>query len=81
MLCEICEKREAENTHHLLFGRSIRRIADKDGITIKVCRSCHNMATKPEDRIHENPVAEKLSKDARSGSLGEGPYREVQSKC
>ena len=47
--------------HHLLFG-SDRKKADEDGLVIPVTREKHTAATKPEDRIHGNPVAEDLSK-------------------
>lgn len=48
--------------HHLLFGRGMRNLADEDGLTIYPCEKCHNMAEKAINRIHENPMAEKLSK-------------------
>lgn len=48
-------------THHLIGGAN-RKKADQDGLTIRLCHSCHNLAVKPQDRIHGNPIAEKLSK-------------------
>ena len=58
--CLFCG-RPTTATHHLLFGRGIRPLADKDGLTIPVCDGCHNMGDKLE-RIHDNPMAEKMSK-------------------
>lgn len=60
--CELCGTRYVECTHHLISGSSGRKLADEDGLTMKLCNSCHNMAIKPVDRIHGNIVAEKLSK-------------------
>ena len=51
--------------HHLLFGRGIRDLADKDGIWIPVTDAEHNMSSKGTiNQIHGNPAAEKLSKIA-----------------
>jgi len=51
--------------HHLLFGRGIRDLADKDGIWIPVTDAEHNMSSKGTiHQIHDNPAAEKLSKIA-----------------
>ena len=58
--CLFCG-RPTTATHHLLFGRGIRPLADKDGLTIPICDGCHNMGDKLE-RIHDNPMAEKMSK-------------------
>jgi len=60
-LCALCGQ-NADFTHHLIFGRGIRPLADEDGLTIPICNNCHNMAIKPQHRIHENSTAEKLSK-------------------
>lgn len=60
-VCVICG-RPKECSHHLIFGNSQRNLATVDRLTIDMCNSCHNMATKPVDRIHENRMAEKLSK-------------------
>lgn len=60
-ICALCGK-PSECTHHLCGGSGKRKISDEDGLTIPLCNECHNMAVKPEDRIHGNPVAEKLSK-------------------
>lgn len=60
-VCVICG-RPAECTHHLIFGRSRRRLANDDNLIIKLCNEHHNMAVKPVDRIHGNSTAEILSK-------------------
>lgn len=61
-LCALCGKRYAQEEHHLIFGTFGRSIADEDGITLPVCSICHRLAEKPLDRIHGNPMAERLSK-------------------
>lgn len=60
-LCAICGS-PAECKHHLIFGTSKRKLADEDEIYISLCNRCHNMAVKPQDRIHGNSQAEALSK-------------------
>jgi len=51
--------------HHLLFGRGIRNLAEKDGAWIPVTDSEHNMSPNGTiNQIHGNPAAEKLSKIA-----------------
>ena len=47
--------------HHLCFGRGIRDLADQDGIKVPICHRCHTLGRNTE-KIHENPMAEKLSK-------------------
>lgn len=39
-MCAICN-RPAQNIHHLVFGRSLRHLADEDGLTIPLCNYCH----------------------------------------
>lgn len=60
--CALCSASFSECRHHLLFGRSQRKLAEADYLTLDICNNCHNMANKPEDRIHGNPRAEDLSK-------------------
>ena len=45
-LCIICNKK-ATDVHHLIPGTSGRRLADEDGLTIPLCRCCH-------DQIHRD---------------------------
>lgn len=47
--------------HHLLFGKGIRPLAEADGIKLPACGKCHTSGNIAE-RIHDNPMAEKLSK-------------------
>ena len=37
--CYICGK-EGTETHHCIFG-SKRKLADEDGLTVRLCRDCH----------------------------------------
>ena len=59
-MCFFCG-RPAECEHHLLFGSSIRELAEQDGLKVPACNNCHNMGRTTE-RVHDNPMAEKLSK-------------------
>ena len=58
--CFFCG-RPAECQHHLIFGSSNRKLADDDGLKVPSCNRCHNMG-KISGRIHDNPMAEKMSK-------------------
>lgn len=40
--CLLCGKPTVD-THHLVYGRSERKLADADGLTIPVCRECHDL--------------------------------------
>ena len=59
-ICIFCGD-PAECEHHLLFGSGIRELAEQDGLKVPACNKCHNMG-RILDRIHDNPMAEKLSK-------------------
>ena len=56
--CVLCGA-PTTTTHHFLFGKGIRPLAEADGIYANVCDTCHNMG---RDSIHGNSVSEKLSK-------------------
>ena len=58
--CAFCGK-PTENEHHLLFGKGIRPLAEEDGIKLPICVRCHT-AGNVKERIHDNVMAEKLSK-------------------
>lgn len=59
-ICFFCgAPKECE--HHLLFGTGIRELAEQDGLKVPSCNRCHNIGRNTE-RIHENIMAEKLSK-------------------
>lgn len=51
----------ADCEHHLIFGSSNRQLAEEDGLKVPISNLCHNMGDIKE-RIHDNPMAEKLSK-------------------
>lgn len=59
-ICFFCG-RPAECEHHLIFGSGNRPLSDKDGLKVPCCNKCHNMGSISE-RIHDNSMAEKLSK-------------------
>lgn len=61
--CIICG-RMTNTEHHLLFGHGIRNLCDKDrnaGIVVPMCDACHTLGMY---KLHDNPVAEHLSKMA-----------------
>ena len=57
--CLFCGK-PTEAKHHLIYGKN-RTMAEEDGLKIPVCNNCHNMGD-ILNRIHENPMAEIMSK-------------------
>lgn len=59
-ICIFCGK-PAECEQHLVFGWSEREKADEDGLFVPACNKCHNMGSLLS-RVHENSMAEKLSK-------------------
>lgn len=59
-ICAFCG-RDTRTYHHLLFGRGIRELAEKDGIKLPCCDDCHTM-NEITRRIHGNSRAEDLSK-------------------
>ncbi len=59
-ICFFCG-RQAEGEHHLIFGTAGRELSEKDGLKVPTCNNCHNMG-EPLNRVHDNPMAEKLSK-------------------
>lgn len=60
MYCFFCGT-PCNHEHHLLFGKGVRNLAEDDGLKVHICPRCHTMG-KQLERIHDNPMAEKLSK-------------------
>lgn len=60
--CAICGA-PATQEHHLIFGAfgACRQLAEAHGLKIPICTNCHT-AGLITTRIHDNPMAEKLSK-------------------
>lgn len=58
-LCIFCGA--AAEPHHLVFGFSQRELADQDLLILPVCRAHHTSGEKLR-RIHDNIMAERLSK-------------------
>ena len=52
--CFLCGTPTNE-THHLVYGGALRKLADDDDLFLPCCRNCHN-------EIHNNPTAGKMSK-------------------
>jgi hypothetical protein len=53
---------QRECRHHLIFGRGKRDLAEEDGLWIPLTHREHNLAPSTINRIHENSMAEILSK-------------------
>lgn len=51
----------ASETHHLIFGKG-RQFSEDWGLKTPICASCHTRSERLCDRIHDNVMAEKLSK-------------------
>lgn len=58
--CFFCGK-PCETEHHLIFGKGMRELAEEDGLKVPACGMCHVIG-KVLERVHDNPMAEKLSK-------------------
>lgn len=54
--CVLCGYPNVEE-HHLICGTGKKRVADEYGLTIPVCRKCH-------DKLHASPEAMKMCKIA-----------------
>lgn len=60
--CIFCGRPLTNNVeHHLIFGRGFRPLAEQDGLKLPICSKCHTSGSVKE-RIHDNVMAEKLSK-------------------
>ena len=59
--CVVCGRPTATR-HHLIFGNGRREICEADksaGVVVPLCDECHTLG---KYRLHDNPVAEYLSK-------------------
>ena len=59
-ICAVCGRPYAV-THHLIFGNSLRKLADEDGLILPLCDDCHTKGS-VFSRVHDNSMAESLSK-------------------
>lgn len=59
--CMFCGK-PTTIPHHFLFGKGIRGLAEEDGVKGPICSNCHTTGWPVYSRIHDNPMAMKLSK-------------------
>lgn len=72
--CYFCNA-PAIGVHHLIFGTANRKLCDADGLYIAICANCHTSGPIPS-RIHDNPMAEKLSK-----MLGQALWEIKETGC
>ena len=49
--CYLCGRKENLHTHHVLYGTANRKKADEDGLTIKLCPSCHTAIHNPTTKF------------------------------
>lgn len=59
--CFFCGTPVINGEHHLVFGVYSRQKAEEDGLKVPTCDNCHTIG-KNLERIHDNSMAEKLSK-------------------
>lgn len=71
----ICGER-AEARHHLIFGNGKRDLAEEDGIWIPLTNDEHTTGELIR-RVHDNPMAESLSKIAGQLAWESEYYRKV----
>lgn len=67
---------KAECRHHLIFGNGRRELAEEDGIWIPLTSDEHTTGELIR-RIHDNPMAENLSKIAGQLAWESEYYREA----
>lgn len=41
-MCDICAKKKATDTHHLVYSTANRQLSDEDSLTLEICRDCHS---------------------------------------
>lgn len=79
-ICFFCG-RPAECTHHLIFGVANRKLCDADGLFVPICAKCHKTDSMyPLDileRIHDNSMAEKLSKMLGQAMFERNYYKDL----
>lgn len=62
--CFLCGQYATE-THHCLHGQGRRKLADEDGLTVRLCRSCHT-------NLHDHGTCDrKLQKIAQKAWMRE----------
>lgn len=59
--CFFCGNPNINGEHHFVFGNGMRNLAEEDGLKAHTCDRCHTLG-KLLERIHDNIMAEKLSK-------------------
>ena len=67
----------AECMHHLLPGSGRRILAEEDGLKVPLTHEEHNLARKPEDRVHGNPMAEAFSRISGQLAYEKEYYKEI----
>lgn len=73
-LCIFCYQPK-QDTHHLVFGRANRKLSDADGLTVPVCRECHELLHK-HDKISKVIGQLAYERDRCAEGYGVGAARE-----
>lgn len=66
--CWLCGDTRNLELHHCIHGTANRKLADKYGLTIWLCRDCHTAAP---DSVHRNPRADKILKSVAQRAFEE----------
>lgn len=67
---------QVEARHHLIFGTGLRQLAEEDGLWIPLTNDEHTTGELIR-RVHDNPMAENLSKIAGQLAWESEYYRKV----
>ncbi len=78
--CIMCCK-PTTDIHHLCFGRSERRLADEDGLTIPVCRECHSMIHNDARLGHLSKILGQIAWEGKYGDRQDFIRRYGKSWC
>ena len=62
--CYICGKTADLEVHHCIFGTGKRKKADEDGLTVKLCHTCHQAIHSPTNNF-DRTIQESLKKVAQ----------------
>lgn len=50
--CFLCDSNRLLENHHVFGGNPGRKLSEQYGLTVRLCRSCHNV---PPEGVHFNP--------------------------
>lgn len=62
-ICYICGRYTATEVHHCIHGYANRKIAEREGLKVNLCRDCHTAGPRAVHRCNEEDL--KLKRDAQ----------------